>query len=245
MWLRRFRPVPHPRVRLVCLPHAGGSASFYRLWADALPWDVELVAVQYPGRMDRLREPCIEEAGKMADLLCEELRLLSGRPLVLFGHSLGALLAYEVARRLDRPGTPAPAQLVLSGRAAPGTRPPTTVHLGDDEELWAELRRLGGTSDEVSAQPELRSLVLPALRSDYRLAETYRHVPGPPLSCPVTVCVGERDTEVSREQAAAWSRYTRGGCEVAVFPGGHFYLNPERDRLLELLSGALARHTLP
>ncbi|SCG46621.1 pyochelin biosynthetic protein PchC [Micromonospora echinaurantiaca] len=228
-WFQCYRPVPVATARLACFPHAGGSASFFRPWADELPADVELLAAQYPGREDRLREPPVTDLGELADRYADVLRA-TDVPLVLFGHSLGAAVGYEVARRLVTAGAP-PALLVVSGRQAPFD-PSRAVHLMDDDALWADVARAGGTSRAVLESPELRALVLPVLRADYRLSETYRPSAGPPLTCPVLAVSGDADPDVDLAVLPGWGTVTTAGCEVRVFPGDHFFLQPHRRALV-------------
>lgn len=229
-WLRTPRPVPAAAVRLVCFPHAGGSASAYRSWRAAAPEDVELTAVQYPGREDRIREApwtdAVAMASAVADLLADERR-----PLVLFGHSLGGTIAYEVARRLPRP----PRRLVVSARIAP-TVSPARVFEGSDDAVLDRLYRLGGTSRAVLDHAELRELVLPAFRADLAAADGYVHRPDPPLRCPVRLFLGADDPAVARADAERW-REVAPSVEQREFPGGHFYL---QDRPAEILTAALA-----
>ena len=224
VWLRRLAPAPQPWVRLVCFPHAGGTAAFFRSWHDVLPADIELYAVQYPGRLDRVTDPCVRDMDLVAGPVAAAIRSLSDRPLALFGHSLGAVIAYEVTRRLPARPRPAVARLFVSGRPAPDRQRSGTKHLASDEALWAELARLGGTAPDVLADGEIRRAFLPALRSDYCLSETYRPRPGPPLECPVTVLLGDRDPEVDLAEAASWANFTRAELSVRTFPGEHFYL---------------------
>jgi pyochelin biosynthesis protein PchC len=245
-WLRRLRPAGEPWVRLVCLPHAGGTASFYRPWRAVLPADVELYAVQYPGRLDRIGDSCVDDMDTMADAVAAAVAPLLDRPVALFGHSLGAVIGYEVARRLQDRAAGAPVRLFASGRAAPDRPRPGTKHLESDEVLWDEVRRLNGTKTEVLADPALRQAFLPALRSDYRLVERYRPRPGPPLLCPVTVLLGDTDGEVDVAQAHLWSALTRAEFTVRVFPGDHFYLVGQVPALVEeillRLAGQPPRH---
>ncbi|MEZ0073179.1 thioesterase II family protein [Planotetraspora sp. GP83] len=232
-WLRAYAPRHAPRVRLVCFPHAGGNASFYHSWHAHLPEHVELHAVQYPGRHDRVSEPLVRRMDEMADRAAKAIAPLARRgPVVLFGHSLGASVAHEVARRL----AVRPAALVVSGRPAPDRLRDTAVHLADDDTLWAEMGRLGGTEQEALDHPVLRELTLPILRADYEVAETYQPPARERLPAPIMAFIGDRDVEVSEDEARAWSEYTRGGFRLAVFPGGHFYLVPrERDVVAALV----------
>ncbi|MEU3183958.1 alpha/beta fold hydrolase [Streptomyces sp. NPDC006923] len=231
-WLRRWSDRTAPRLRLICLPHAGGGASFYRPWAALLPPEAELLGVQYPGREDRFEDPLIDSMDELVTALAGALLPLLDRPYALFGHSMGSAVAWELAHELERLGAPAPRRLFASGRAAPGTAVAGEVHLQSDEVLCAELRRLGGTSREVLDDPGLRSLVLGTVRNDYRLVETYRPTARPPLHCPIHVLTGTSDPELdqarSRDRAGGWADLTTARTEVCTFSGDHFYLTPRR-----------------
>jgi pyochelin biosynthesis protein PchC len=231
-WFRRPRPVASPRARLVCFPHAGGTASFFRSWARLLPAGVELLAVQYPGREDRIAEPLIGELSPLAGQLAAALAPATAQPLVLLGHSLGAKVAYEVAVRLAAQAGPRLSGLVVSGHPGPGRERPGAWHLASDDALCAELRRTGGTAEETLSHPELLGLVLPIVRNDYQIAETCRIVPGTALSCPVLAFLGDRDSDVTPEEADAWAAVTTGPFSRRVYPGGHFYLTGCRESLL-------------
>ncbi|MEV1293166.1 alpha/beta fold hydrolase [Pseudonocardia sp. NPDC049635] len=245
-WLRRWPVRPAARVQLVCLPHAGGGASAFRGWSALLPEAVELVVVQYPGREDRFGEPMVDRMTVLAERIAVDLAGVLDRPYVLFGHSMGSAVAYEVARALRALGLPAPRRLVASGREAPVRPRGGQVHLGDDDALVAELDRLGGTAAEILADPELRAAVLGYVRNDYRLIETYRPGPPEPLDCPVTVFTGDRDPELDAERAREWAALGDGRVDVVTFPGGHFYLGPQRTEvvttLLRRIDPALAAH---
>lgn len=240
LWLRRFHPTTRAGARLVCLPHAGGSASYFFPVSRALSPTVDVVAIQYPGRQDRRSEPCLESVADLADGIAEAVRPLTGLPLSFFGHSLGATLAFEVARRLERDGLPV-AGLFASGRRAPSRHRDERFHLCDDPGLLAEVRKLSGTAPQLLDDDEVIRMVLPAIRSDYRAAETYRYSPGPPLTCPVVALVGGDDPKVSREEAEAWADHTEGPFRLRVFPGGHFYLNTWVDEVVTEIS----RHLSP
>jgi len=208
----------------VCLPHAGGSASFFFPLAKALAPAVEVLAVQYPGRQDRRHEPPVDSIGGLTNRLLDVLRSVDDRPLALFGHSMGAIIAYEVALRMSDAGLPAPVHLFASGRRAPSRYRDDDFRGVSDSRLVAELKKLGGSDAAMLADPELLAMVLPAIRSDYRAVETYRHEPGRRLDCPVTVFTGDRDPRVSVEEARAWKEHSTGPSDLRVLPGGHFFL---------------------
>lgn len=222
-WLRVYRPRPQARVRLVCLPHAGGNATAYRQFLACLDRDVELVSVQYPGRLDRAGD---DWPGTMREAATELAAAFTGPrdvPLAIFGHSLGAALAYELARALTEAGD-GPDHLIVSGHPPPHRFVSTRQHLLDDDQLWDELRRLGGMPPEFLEHPELRAYALPYIRRDYRFAETYQPVLTSLLDCPITCMSADDDTEVTLEQARAWSEVTTAAFELEVYSGGHFYL---------------------
>ncbi|GAA2942425.1 alpha/beta fold hydrolase [Streptomyces flavovirens] len=201
-WIRRWSGGPAPRFTLICLPHAGGSAGFYRPWAAMMPPEVELLAVQYPGREDRLGDPGAADMGELVSALADALEPLPDRPYALFGHSMGSAVAWELAHELTGRRHLAPHRLFASGRAAPGTAVTGQLHRQNDDTLSAELARLGGTSREILDDPGLRSLILTAVRHDYRIIETYRPAERPPLDCPLHVLTGSEDPELGRNAAA-------------------------------------------
>jgi surfactin synthase thioesterase subunit len=223
-WVRRYHPAPECAARLVCLPHAGGSASFFHPVSRALAPAVEVLAIQYPGRQDRRHEATVGSIAELADRILDALRHLDDRPLALFGHSMGAILGYEVALRMRDAGLPTPTRLFASGRRAPSRYRDEGVHHLPDDRIVSELRTLSGTDSTMLADPEVLEMILPAIRSDYQAVETYRHDPDRKLDCPVTVLTGDSDPRVSLDEAGAWAEHTTGPTELKVFPGGHFFL---------------------
>jgi pyochelin biosynthetic protein PchC len=215
-------------VRLVCFPHACGAASTYRPWAPLLPDRVELLAVQYPGHEDRFGEPCREDLHLLADEVAAVLD--PGSPVMLFGHSLGAAVAYEVACRLTKLSTVDLLGLMVSGRPAPH-RAPAPAELTTDDALWAELERLGGTDAALLANRRLRNVFTPVLRADFRMNLTYRCT-GTRLDCPVVAYHGEGDDTAPAEAVGWWGELTGGDFTSKAFPGGHFYLVDHRAALV-------------
>ncbi len=228
-WLRRPNPLPNAALRLVCLPHAGGSTGLYRTWAALLPPRVELLLACPPGREDRLDDPIPADVPGLVSGLAAAVAPLLDRPWAVFGHSMGAAVAHELVSHLLHQGHPAPVHLFVSAREAPQYHRGGTTHLLDDDALCAELVRLGGTDAALLAMPELRQLVLPTVRGDYRLIETYQPRPQGLLPCPVTALIGADDTELTAEEADGWRDWTAASFQLLTFPGGHFYLS-ERPR---------------
>jgi surfactin synthase thioesterase subunit len=224
-WIRRFHPADDAKARLVCFPHAGGSASYYFPVSRALSPGCDVLAVQYPGRQDRRSEACVDDVHRLADLAAEELRGWADRPLLLFGHSLGASLGYEVALRLEASGVEL-LGLFASGRRAPSRWRDERVHLLPEARLVETLTKMSGTDAAILGDPELLRAVLPAIRGDYKAAETYRCLPdAPKMASPIRVLIGDDDPEVTLDEAESWAGHTAAGYELTVFAGGHFYLN--------------------
>jgi medium-chain acyl-[acyl-carrier-protein] hydrolase len=231
-WVVTARPNPGARLRLFCLPYAGGGASAYRFWAADLP-DTEVCAVQLPGRESRLGErPCSEMApliSTLADVLLPEC----DRPFALFGHSMGALLAFELARQLQAAGGPQPVHLLVSGHRAPHLpRTQPALHGLPVPELIEQLRRIGGTPEAVLQHRELMELLLPGLRADFALVDLYQWQPGQQLACPLSAFCGVTDALAGPGEMEGWGQHTEGRFRLHTYPGGHFYLHAERQTLL-------------
>jgi pyochelin biosynthesis protein PchC len=224
----------------MCFPHAGGSASAYFTLAEKLAPGIEVLGVQYPGRQDRRHDPPVADLLDLADQIFRALEQGSDRrPLAFFGHSMGATLAYEVARRLERKTAEPLRMLFASGRRAPSRIRPERVHLGDDDGVLAELIALNGTDARLLRDAEMRELILPVVRGDYAAIEGYRWRPGPALSCPISILVGDADPLTTIEEARAWADYSTAGADVRIFPGGHFYLEAHQEEVARVIAQRL------
>ncbi|MEE3755354.1 thioesterase II family protein [Mycobacterium intracellulare] len=227
-WLRALRAVPSARAVVVCFPAAGGSAGAFRPLAQQLAQGIAAYGVQYPGRQDRLEDAPIEDLAELAERVTADLLGWGEVPqLALFGHSMGATIAFEVARRLQRKDRD-PVWLFVSGRIAPDAPYSGRLHAGSDADLIADLDRLSSDAAPAAAlraDPELAELVLPPLRADYRAVETFVFEPGERLRCPVSVLLGDADPTVTTEQAERWRMQTDAEFDVTTFSGGHFYFD--------------------
>lgn len=244
LWLRTRRPLPSPRIRLVCCPYAGGGATIFHKWTDKLPDDVEVRAAQLPARQDRFSERPLTRIAPIVDHLIEALVALPPAPVALYGHSLGGLVAFELARRLERRGA-RPSALVIGATRAPGRdsdAPP--LHLMGREGFLEAMHQRYGTPWSVLRNDELMSLALPSLRADMEAFEHYQCQPGPSLVAPITILRGLEDNRMSADDAAAWSEFTCAPLTVAEIDAGHFFVDSHGDWVTGQVQDALARGSL-
>jgi pyochelin biosynthesis protein PchC len=231
-WVRSITHGDRPDLDLVCFPHSGGSAIAFADWAAALPAQVALTGIQYPGRGDRFIEPPLDDVVEMAARTTEELLRSGSGDRVLFGHSLGALVAYETALLLQDAGEE-PLALCVSAALPPGRMSDRSIHLAPDDEFWATLCDLGGIEPAIADNAELRDLLLPTIRSDLRAHATYRPRPtARPLSCPVRCYHGIGDPLVDENHVAEWAGVTTGPFTSIARPGGHFHLTSAVEELV-------------
>ncbi len=242
-WLR----CPYPRAsasqRLVCFAHAGGAASAYHKWGTLVSEELEVWAVELPGRGSRFGEPTEPRLEAAAQAIAQALTQegITQKPFAFFGHSLGGLLAYEVARALQR-SSPLKHLFVSACHAPQHKRQDAPIHALQDEEFLATMvQRYAGIPAELLREKELLELLLPALRADMAMIECYEHRACEPLSCPITALVGDRDLRVSAEVLKAWRQQSQGVFEVLSFPGGHFYLQNAVSELLASVEAKLLR----
>lgn len=238
-WLVNWKPNLRASVRLFCFPYAGGGDSIFRSWQQNLPDTIEVCPVQLPGRGSRIIEPPCTEMNKMIRLASEALAPHLNKPFAFFGHSMGALIGFELAHHLRREYNAQPVHLFVSGRCSPQTRnEPIDLKLFDSV-LPEMLRRYNGTPAEALENPELMELVLPVLRADLALCKSYIYTPQPPFNFPITAFGGLDDHGVPRHTIEGWREHTAGPFALRMLPGDHFFLKPSRLPLLEAISKEL------
>ncbi|MFD8546315.1 thioesterase II family protein [Streptomyces sp. NPDC059649] len=230
-WIRRYHQPADDDLTLVCFAHAGGAATAYFSLSAALSASADVLVVQYPGRQDRLNEPAVTDLRQLADRIVTALEPWRDRSLAFFGHSMGAIVAYEVALRMERGQGAGPVGLIVSGSTAPSLQRDAGVHLMNDEELTAQMAQLAGTPPALLADEDFLATVLPSMRSDFTAMETYKDTAGSKLSCPISGYAADRDPRVSCEGLLTWGEYTTAGLTIEIFEGDHFYLHsPEQEQ---------------
>lgn len=223
------------RYRLFVFPHAGAGGSAYQL-ADHLPAEIEVCGVQLPGRENRFAEEPLVSAEAVADELVPLIASRDPLPFAFLGHSMGALLAFAVARGLRARGGPLPRGMFLSAFRAPHLPDEEELHTLPDEELLARL----GQAELAGLDPDLQELLLPVMRADLTICETYGYLPDEPLPCPFTVLGGAEDETVTKAELSAWQEHTSAEFELRMFPGGHLYLRDAEQQIAEAVTRTLA-----
>lgn len=241
IWVHIPKPQPQASVRLFCFPYAGGGTAVFRTWPALLPPSIELCAIQLPGRETRLRETPFDQLDQLVQVLAVALYPYLDRTFAFYGHSMGALISYEVARHLQRTQAPLPQHLFVGARQAPHLpwAEPPLHQLPTVDFLRAVRQRYGGIPAEVWEDAELMALVHPQLRADFTLLETYLHHADEALACPITVIGGSKDQTVAQPALAAWCEHTQASCQIYQLPGDHFFLNQATPALLQLIQAAL------
>ncbi|MGH9238260.1 MAG: thioesterase II family protein [Vicinamibacterales bacterium] len=224
-WLHRYAPRARAAVTLLCLPPAGSSAAVYARWTDRLPADIEVAAVEYPGRGARRREASFVRLHRLVAAMLAAIAPTLGRPFAVFGHSLGGLVAFELVRHLARARGPAPLGLYVAGCAAPMLGPSKPPLFSAAEPDFVEaLRDLNGTEEAWLRDETVMRLFLPSLRADFEMTDTYVYEPGQPLRCPVTLIGGDSDRHTPLASLAGWKSLSVAPVETRLYPGDHFFL---------------------
>jgi surfactin synthase thioesterase subunit len=241
-WVQCQRPNPRAALRLFCFPYAGGGATAYRAWSDALPRSVEVCCARLPGREMRIKEPAYSDVYLLVDALAPALVPLLERPFALFGHSMGALVAFELARKLRRDHNLLPERLLVSARIAPSMKlKHSPLNILPDDEFIDALAKLNGTDENALQHRELMKLVLPALRADVAMHEQYKYSEGTPLECPIVAFGGLQDPKVDNEGLDAWRNHTTGPFTKRLLAGDHFFINSPQSSFLNIFALELQR----
>lgn len=233
LWIEWLRKQPNAALRLFCFHYAGGTAQRAHQWTQQLAVDVEICAVELPGRGKRFMEPAYTRIEQVLDDLIPAIKpLLQEKPFVFFGHSMGALVSYELSRHLQHDHQLQPQVLLVSGHAAPHIPRQSVIHQLPDQQFWDRLIQLNGTPKEVLQHPELLDLLTPILRADFAVCETYVYDDSVGLNCPMVVYGGQADPSVAADQLGLWGQHTSNDCLVQIMAGDHFYLhNPSQHEL--------------
>ena len=239
-WFQVARPVVSPRLRLFCFSYAGGNASTYREWHKRLPEDVEVCSIQLPGRGSRFKEKAFTDLDSLLTSLVAEIEPYTETSYAFFGHSMGAQVAFELARKLRDKGLEQPKCLIVSGRRAPQrAKKSKPIYSLPEAEFRDEIRRLNGTPEEALNNPELMDLVSPILRADFQLIETWVYQPSDPIDVPVLALGGVKDKQVTMDDLEDWKKVTKGPFCLELFSGDHFFINQATDTLLNTVNQAI------
>ncbi len=240
IWVYQQAATSSCKMRLFCLPYAGSGAAIYRLWAEELPPDVELCRIQLPGRESRLRESPYDCLAELVDVLTQVIRPLLDVPFAFFGHSMGALVSFELARAVRRVHGVAPEHLFVSAWRAPQQTLGTCLHQLPDREFIAEMQaRFAGIPNAILQEREILDIMLPILRADLAVCETYEYKQGEPLTCPISVFGGQDDHWIRPSDLEAWSSQTSAGFDVQMYPGDHFFINDQRRSIVHNVARVL------
>ncbi|UMB76757.1 MULTISPECIES: thioesterase II family protein [Dickeya] len=236
-----FRPNPAARIRLLCIPYAGGSANLYQHWHEYLPEDVEVVVAQLPGRSYRLSEPPHESMSAVVSELMTYIHQVLDRPLIIFGHSLGGCIGFALMVELQRRGLPLPAFFIGSA-----SRPPHQLQLArkthhvSDEKFIDMLREMKGTSEEILNSNDIMAMLLPMLRADFKISETYQYTDTLKYAVPAMFFSGDGDRYLPAERIALWQELFSSRVTFASFPGGHFFIHDHINDITQIIKGIAA-----
>ncbi len=242
-WVNCPKPVAKPKLRLICFPPAGSGTIIYHKWAACLPPNVEMWNMRLPGRESRLRDPLFYRLPPLIESIAETLIPHLDVPYLLFGHSLGSLISFELTRYIRGPGSPMPLHLILSGHRAPH-RPPLMppIHQAGDEQFLTQVKAMGGTPDAVFENEEIVELMLPPLRADFTVCENYRFLEDKPLDIPINVFGSDQDCHAHEADILAWEQHTTGTFKSKMFHGNHFYFQNDPEPLLSSINQSLQQY---
>lgn len=241
-WLSQTKMNPKAVLRLFCFPYSGAAASIFYSWSNMLPDSIEVCPVQYPGHGTRIGEPLVLDLEELVENAVDALLPFLDKPFAFFGHSMGALIAFEFTRKLRNQGQEKPVYLFVSGHNAPQLPDEQEqLHKLPENEFIERVRKLNGTPEDVLQNDELRELVIPILRADFQVSETYKYTIEPPLECPICACGGLEDPYTNREGLEAWKEQTSSHATTRLFPGDHFYLGGSKAMLLQVIAREINR----
>lgn len=236
-WFLVSRPNPNCKLRLFCFPYAGAGATIFREWSKYLPDEVEVCAVQPPGRETRVREAPYTQVEPLVASLMAVMPARLDKPFAFFGHSLGALVAFILARQLRREQDVLPQHLFVSARSAPqSSRRESPFYALSDAAFLEKVQQLGGMEKSILEHAELMALIMPILRADFQMNETYTYGAEPPLACPISAFRGAKDDLMTYDEVAAWREQTTGKFRLRTLPGGHFFINGEQTAFWQVLA---------
>ena len=234
-WVKCYQPVPNASVRLFCFPYAGSGAIAFRSWSGSLSPTIEVSAIEMPGRGTRIKENLLTRIDPIVEAIALALLPKLDKPFVFFGHSMGAILAFECSRLLRKKYGLLPAHLFVSGRHAPQIPPKPSIHTLPTSEFISEVRRFNGIPEAVLENSELMEILLPILRADFEALETYVYSHKSPLECQITAFGGLQDVNTSIDGLKAWANQTRSYFSLQMFTGDHFFINSAQAQLLAML----------
>lgn len=235
-WFKTEKKAHIKELRIFCLPYAGGGASVFRNWSDYLPDFIDICPIQLPGREDRILESAIKDMDELVDILKKEIHDYLDLPYIIFGHSLGARIGFELTRSLINEYGIKPLQLIVAGSRAPEIPEPNPLHHLPDDKFIKELKRFSGTPEEVLDNKDLMGIFIPSLRADFSIDETWIFLEDEPLEIPITAFYGTDDPEASKKEISGWENHTSSDFELIPVKGEHFFINDEQDSFLKLLS---------